>query len=140
MNIQIKEWKVKQTDFKLREEKESDKSDPKKNSFNLSFGKFFLDENEKAFGVAFQIDVKDEEFDLNVEMVFLFEADVNLPEDFANSPFININAPAIAFPFLRAFISNFTLQAGYAPVLLPSVNFVEFTNNRNEGQGKNSKD
>ena len=37
-----------------------------------------------------------------------------------------INAPAIAFPYLRSFLSILTMQAGYPPVMIPSVNFVEF--------------
>jgi len=37
--------------------------------------------------------------------------------------FVNINAPAIAFPYLRAFVSNLTVQAGMAPIILPPVNF-----------------
>ena len=35
------------------------------------------------------------------------------------------NAPAIAFPYVRVFISNITLNAGYNPIVLPSFNFIK---------------
>lgn len=133
MKIRLKEWKVKETLFKLIEEVKLDNTPKKKeNSFNLAFGNFIPDDNKNEFGIGFQVEVKDEEFTLNVEMVFLFDTDSKLPDNFKDSPFANINAPAIAFPYLRAFISNFTLQAGFPPVMLPSVNFVEFKNKDKE--------
>lgn len=49
---------------------------------------------------------------------------VMLNNDFIKSPFLKVNASAIPFPYIRSFVSNLTLQAGYAPVILPSVNFV----------------
>lgn len=53
-----------------------------------------------------------------------FVTDATLDEDFKTSAFPYVNAPAISYPYLRAFISNLTLNAGYSPVMLPSVNFV----------------
>ena len=70
-----------------------------------------------------------------------FETSEKVSADFENSPFARINAPAIAFPYVRAFISNFTLNSGYNPVLLPSFNFVEMA--KGDGatteEGVNSK-
>jgi preprotein translocase subunit SecB len=39
---------------------------------------------------------------------------------------ISGNAPAIAFPYLRSFISTLTLNAGYILAVLLSINFVNF--------------
>ena len=59
-------------------------------------------------------------------MRFFFETDSPITEDFKKSSFPLINAPAIAFPYLRSFLSVLTMQAGYSPIMLPSINFVEF--------------
>lgn len=123
MNIQLKEWKVKNLSFKINDIQIEKKT--KKNSFNLSMGHFFSEENSKEFGIGFRINIKDEEFNILMEMVFLFELDENVDEKFKQSDFLTINAPAIAFPYVRSYISNLTLQSGFSPIILPSVNFVK---------------
>lgn len=121
MKLQLKDWKVKNLSLKANEN-----SKKRKESFNLSMGNFYPEDNNKAFGVGLFIELKDNEFSLKVEMVFLFELDSIIDDEFKNSDFPKINAPAIAFPYVRSFISNITLQSGFAPVILPSINFVEF--------------
>ena len=123
MNIQLKEWKVKNLSFKINDIQIEKKT--KKNSFNLSMGHFFSEENSKEFGIGFRINIKDEEFNILMEMVFLFELDENVDEKFKQSDFLTINAPAIAFPYVRSYISNLTLQSGFSPIILHSVNFVK---------------
>lgn len=123
MNIQLKEWKVKNLSFKINDIQIEKKT--KKNSFNLSMGHFFSEENSKEFGIGFRINIKDEEFNILMEMVFLFELDEDVDEKFKQSEFLTINAPAIAFPYVRSYISNLTLQSGFSPIILPSVNFVK---------------
>ncbi len=39
-----------------------------------------------------------------------------------NSPFLLQNAPAIVFPYIRAYISTLTTQAGIPPIVLPTLN------------------
>lgn len=123
MKLQLKEWKVKNVLFNITDEDISNKK--KKNSFDLSVGNFLPEGKDNEFGIGFQVDLINKDYTLNVEMVFLFKSSDKLPEDYKSSPFIKINAPAIAFPYLRAFISNLTLQSGFSPAMLPSVNFVE---------------
>lgn len=55
----------------------------------------------------------------------MFKIDEDISEEFKLSNFPKINAPAIAFPYLRAFVSNLTLQSGFEPIILPSINFVK---------------
>lgn len=123
MNIQLKEWKVKNLSFKINDVQIEEQK--KKNSFNFSMGHFFSEENPKEFGIGFCINVDGEEFTIVIEMIFLFELDENIDEAFKHSDFLTINAPAIAFPYVRSYISNLTLQSGFSPVILPSVNFVK---------------
>ena len=127
MKIQLDNWKIINVNFESLKEKRR-----KENSFDLSTGHFFPKELDKSFGVGFEVDIKDKFFDLIVEAIFMFKLDEDITEDFKLSDFPKINAPAIAFPFLRAYISNLTLQSGYDPVILPSINFVQFAKEKQE--------
>lgn len=80
------------------------------------------------FSIKLSINLKSKGFNLSVVSVAIFQTDQLLDETFINSPFCKINAPAIAFPFVRTFISNVTLNSGYDPVILPSFNFVKIFN------------
>lgn len=84
-------------------------------------------ESSKSFLIAFKIKLSSAEFQLELTMVFKFMADCEITDEFMNGPFPKINAPAIAFPYVRAYISNLTLQSGYTAVMLPSINFVELS-------------
>ncbi|WP_291529041.1 protein-export chaperone SecB [Bacteroides sp. UBA939] len=123
MKLQLKEWKAKDISFKVKENGEG--YEEEKNSFDLSMGHFFPKDQPKEFGIGLRVNINDNEFDLIVEMVFSFKLDREVDDEFKESDFIKINAPAIAFPYLRSFISNLTLQSGFPPIILPSVNFVQ---------------
>ena len=87
--------------------------------------KSFQKKKKKQFVIVFDIDLKDKDFDLVFQVAFIFSTEEEVNEEFKFSDFPKINAPAIAFPFIRAYISNFTLQSGFEPVILPSINFVK---------------
>lgn len=84
-----------------------------------------VDFEPNCFYVTFDLTLKTEE-DKIVNVVYQseFTTDIHIDEQFRKSDFPYVNAPAIAYPFLRAFVSNLTLNSGYSPVMLPSVNFV----------------
>ena len=127
MKIQLKNWKIANLSMSLLDERTKRDND----SFDLESGNFFSDDEENnTFGVAFKLNINDRSFDLIIEAFFNFEiVDEKITEDFKLSSFPKINAPAIAFPYLRAFVSNLTLQSGLEPVILPSINFVQLANN-----------
>lgn len=80
---------------------------------------------EDNFYVIFALTLKtDEGAVIKITFRSQFIADAPLDEEFKKSSFALISAPAIAYPYLRTFVSNFTLNSGYAPIMLPSVNFV----------------
>lgn len=86
-----------------------------KNSFDIE---------KKRFYVCFDLTLNDPRYDLFTEVVYPFDViDGEIDEAFIKSHFPRVNAPAIAFPYLRAMISTITLQAGLKPVMLPSINF-----------------
>lgn len=95
-------------------------------SMSLEVGQVYPDDESGIFGIGFKVDLKQDNLSVEAEMRFFFQADGEITDEFRRGPFPAINAPAIAFPYLRSFLSTVTLQAGYEPVMLPSVNFVEF--------------
>jgi len=123
MKIQLKNWKVKNLSFKINEYLDGESKE--KNNLDLSVGDTLIEGKTKEFGIGFLMNIEDEEFNIHLEMIFLFETDDVLNEEFMSSSFVKINAPAIAFPYVRSFVSNITLQSGFSPVILPSINFVE---------------
>jgi|688.fasta_scaffold1196811_1 preprotein translocase subunit SecB len=81
---------------------------------------------DRGFMVQLQAKVKalvDGEFKLDVEAVALFATDKPIDDDFKRHQLPNVNAVAMAFPFLRSFMASFTVNAGVPRMLLPSVNF-----------------
>jgi preprotein translocase subunit SecB len=120
MKIQLNNWKITDLNFTFLDKNKRDE-----NSFGLKSSNFFPENEKKSFGVIFNLEIKDVDFDLNVESMFTFSVDDDISEEFKLSNFPKINAPAIAFPYLRAFVSNLTLQSGFEPVMLPSINFVK---------------
>ena len=124
MKISLKECKVQEMTFSIVKN-----DDRKDDSFDLKTSQVFPEGEKRRFDLFLEIDIKDTDFDLHIKMLFVFELADDITEDFKVSDFPKINAPAIAFPYLRALISNITLQAGFRPVMLPSINFVEFVKN-----------
>jgi preprotein translocase subunit SecB len=51
--------------------------------------------------------------------------------------YLNLSSPSIIYPYLRAYISNITLQSGMNPITIPPMNFAE--NEKKEAKKKSSK-
>lgn len=128
MNIQLKDWKITNLNLFLLD----GESKREENSFDLETGSYFSDEKESnSFSVGFKLKIDDKVFDLLIEAIFNFEIiGKKITEEFKLSSFPKVNAPAIAFPYLRAFVSNLTLQSGLETVILPSINFIKLGNDK----------
>jgi preprotein translocase subunit SecB len=86
------------------------------------------DTNAQAFAISFQVKAvfKGSEYlEIDCDYWAFFESEQELSAEFLESHFTKINAPAIAYPYLRSFITNVLVSAGYPAVYLPTVNFVE---------------
>jgi preprotein translocase subunit SecB len=96
-----------------------------KDEFELDFNAVFLKDNK--FKVKFYLTLYNNKdgYYIKADYDTIFETSEQITEDFKESNFPNINAPAIAFPFLRSFISFITLTAGHNSILLPSINFID---------------
>lgn len=82
--------------------------------------------NNKIFQVAFLLTIttKDEPFSLQIQAMGTFEITGEVPQEVKDN-YYKIGAPSIAYPFLRAFVSNLFVQCGMQPVILPAINFAE---------------
>lgn len=130
MKLKLKENKVRKLIFTdidpaVHEDIEEDE-------FGLRFEPdFTLGKEQFCIQFEFQCIVEDSKV-LIIHYDSCFEVDEELTEKFISSNFPKVNAPAIAFPFLRAFVSNYLLNSGYNPILLPSINFTQFKSDSKE--------
>jgi len=90
----------------------------------FSYSQGYFEEDSKLFSIRFDLLLGIEAGkELAIAYDAFFECDEAIDAEFKNSHFPRVNAPAIAFPYLRAFISTVTLNAGYPVIMLPSWNF-----------------
>lgn len=123
MNIQFIETKV--LSLNLTRVSQNDLENIK--DFDFSFAPAFSDSDLTEFLVIFDLSLKlENEFLLTVEYMARFSTDNEINDEFKSSHFVKGNAPAIVYPYLRAYISNFTLNSGFSPVVLPTVNFTQY--------------
>lgn len=84
----------------------------------------------QSFAICFEVIARatlddSESLNINCEYWAFFESDQPLNDEFLDGHFPRINAPAIAYPYLRSFITTVLVNAGYAAMHLPTVNFIE---------------
>ena len=133
MKLKIQNFQVTELRLSNPENKEI-----KKVSLSLQVGQFKEQDTPDSFLIAFKIQLITEEYELYLVMEFKFEADCKISDEFMRGPFPKINAPAIAYPYVRAYISNLTMQSGYRAIMLPSINFVEYAKEHFSDNSPNS--
>lgn len=82
---------------------------------------FYPDNSPNDFTIIIDLNVGSNEF-FNISVVAFGRFSLNkTAKDTDLKPFIDINAPAILFPYVRAFLSTLTanLGAGFPPIILP---------------------
>jgi len=100
-----------------------------KKHFTIDIEPINLDEN--IFNIALNVTFfstsassEEHEVDFFIKMIGLFEK-IGDHSEIPNDYFVNVNAPAIIFPFVREHVSSITAKAGIDAVLLPPFNFVD---------------
>lgn len=120
----IKLAKVKFPDFALNSLSAFNETQTEEVKMNLSYAIAFPEIDNKTFIIEFKVKLSNEVNNFNAifKMVALFETKEQVDVDFRKSDLVQINAPAIAFPYLRSFITTVTTNAGFKPIILPSIN------------------
>lgn len=92
---------------------------------NINIHKEILvNEEERRVKLELVTSVTDENklVDIKVKTVGLFEYDEGADDELKDS-FFNVNAPAILFPYTRAYVAALTTLSGYNAINLPTINF-----------------
>lgn len=97
-----------------------------KQNLNVTFSgiKNAICDSEYILDLGVVVTNADNSVGIDIEMRGFFEFDKALEEP-EKSTFFAGSAPAIMFPYLRAYISTLTGVAGIEPIILPTINFVE---------------
>lgn len=82
----------------------------------------FFDKKNNEFILSLSVIVKDAEEKFNVSFLMrgMFKYTCANFDELIR--FIGINAPAILFPYIRAYVSNITSLSGMQPVIMPTLN------------------
>lgn len=110
------EYLFKETSIKLTGEDISD---------DVEFGiepNGIFEEDNKMFILTLNVLVKDKKSSLEVKMTVTgkFKYETNDIQELV--PYLGFNAPAIIFPYIRAYITNITALGGMTPIILPTLN------------------
>ena len=110
------EYLFKETSIKLTGEDISD---------DVEFGiepNGIFEEDNKMFILTLNVLVKDKKSSLEVKMTVTgkFGYETNDIQELV--PYLGFNAPAIMFPYIRAYITNITALGGMSPIILPTLN------------------
>lgn len=84
-------------------------------------GVISYEQNTFQLMLDFSITAKNDSFKCNVVAVGIFEFDELIKENNRNNYFY-LNAPAIIFPYIRAYISSLTALSGMKTLNLPTLN------------------
>ena len=81
-----------------------------------------FEEDNKMFILTLNVLVKDKKSSLEVKMTVTgkFKYETNDIQELV--PYLGFNAPAIIFPYIRAYITNITALGGMSPIILPTLN------------------
>ena len=95
---------------------------------SLNTKTFFNEDLDNKFVVAFSLSIASdnkERMSIEIFAQALFETSEAINGEFKTSYFANVNAPAIAFPFVRSFVQTLSVNMGITPIILPSYNFAQ---------------
>jgi preprotein translocase subunit SecB len=78
--------------------------------------------NEFSAEIIITIQSKAGDFNLQVQTYGHFEI-IGEASSTIKDNFLLISAPSIIYPYIRAFVSNLTIQTGMNPIFIPTINF-----------------
>ena len=100
-----------------------------KSSKKLSLGftpKGFINKEEATFQLHLGIKIEDENKSFKVEIDAIANYTFSNKSGLENlGNFFYINAPALLFPYVRAYISTLTNLSGFEPINLPTLNMTK---------------
>jgi preprotein translocase subunit SecB len=90
---------------------------------------YHKDEKNIFVQLWIEFDNPDAPFNFHIGIVGSFEFDIDISNENMESV-VNINCSSLLFPFLRETIADITRRAGFPPLILPPVNFINLYKER----------
>lgn len=115
--FQFKNYKIIESYFELKGEKPS-------NAINLKFKPSgIINKENSSFKLRLGVFIEDENKSFVIEVVIVgeFYFDIEISADHLHQYFY-VNAPALLFPYVRAYISTLTTLSGINAINLPTLN------------------
>ncbi|HOW20287.1 MAG TPA: protein-export chaperone SecB [Tenuifilaceae bacterium] len=105
---------------------ERNDSEPSK-KLSLGFApKGVINRNNATFQLHLGVKIEDENKSFNIEIEAVANYTFENKEGLDNlDQFFYINAPALLFPYVRAYISTLTNLSGFEPINLPTLNLTQ---------------
>ncbi|MDD4218040.1 MAG: protein-export chaperone SecB [Bacteroidales bacterium] len=124
MEKQVKTAKFQFTNFLIRKATINIKSGKIGDEISFAFKPSgTINKTEKKFELVLNVEIKDENKQLEISVsaigFFIFHPDTDT-NDLNN--YFYVNAPAILFPYLRAYIASLTALSGITTVTMPTLN------------------
>lgn len=92
----------------------------------LKFGPIYRDDEPREFAVGFNLQAPLlPNASLMLRYMAVFETSEDISEEFRQSHFPKVNAAAVAYPYVRAFVAQFSALAGMETYTLPIRNFIK---------------
>lgn len=126
--FRLKNYRITKSNFEIKQNRGSSEV----NNLAIEVKRENLyNESKSLFKLVMSVDIKDNNGNINIsaktEGVFEFDSDLNEQQ---KSSFFDVNAPAILFPYIRAYISALTSLSGFSPIVIPTINFAASTENK----------
>ena len=88
-----------------------------------------LDRDNNIFHLQLGVDISSpsETFKIEIDSIGYFKYDIE--DDSKLNSYLYLNAPALLFPYLRAYISSVTTLSGIKPIVLPTLNVSSIKDN-----------
>jgi preprotein translocase subunit SecB len=136
--ISLDNFQIVKTQFEIPQDEWGNSEVTNECNLSIKFSPLTLENDDFVFGILFMIELSNESktFSLKLDAFSDFRTtDLKVDDDFLKSQLVKGNAPAIVFPYIRAFITNFCQNAGFNPIILPGFNFTKvIVNEGNKSQ------
>ena len=121
--IHLKRTFVKSINFEYK--KDITEEDQLDTSVNIRKEPIFKEGIDNEYVIFFNGSFENEIFDLKIEFIAIFGTSEAIDDNFKKSTFVKSSSPAIAFPYLRSFISTVSLNAGVPPGIFAAYNVTQ---------------
>jgi preprotein translocase subunit SecB len=110
----------------LRSLIERNDSEPSKKLILGFDPKGIINKEDATFQLYLGVNIEDENKSFNIEIETIANFTFNSTIESDNlSKFFYVNAPALLFPYIRAYISTLTNLSGFDPINLPTLNLTK---------------